>query len=177
VVHFLTDEDMLDGVAGEDGETTGGAAEIGGGGVALGFEPEVAELVGDDEGFVIGGSVLGVDENEREAAFGAVVGDAEGLGGFELVLKIGVIGELFEDLLVFEGGGDGFVGRETEEENGLGAGFFDFQAPEFEGTGEENGQQDGRHDTMVAVAYAPTVRIDRGQCGRDVVCPGEGERV
>lgn len=166
-LHFAADQDMLDDVAGVDGETGQGAGLKDGGGVAFGAEPRVAEFVGD-EGILVGppfGSAGAIKEDEVGLAIGTLVVDENPAHEDELADEV-----LLTEVLSEEGAGGCGIGEghlpaiggkpDFGDVDRGAAGGFDLSAPLLEGRRERKGQErepEG-HDL-----HCPTV----GKVGRE----------
>lgn len=166
-LHLAADQDMLNDVAGVDGETGQGAGLKDGGGVAFGAEPRVAEFVGD-EGILMGppfGAAGAIEENKVGLAIGALVVDQNAAHEDELADEV-----LLAEVLREEGAGGCGIGEghllaiggklDFCHVHGRTAGGFDVSAPLFKGRGERKGQErePEEHDL-----HCPTA----GMVGRD----------
>lgn len=131
-VHLFADEDVLNGITGIDIKAGRGARLIGGGGVALGLQMEVAKFMGDD-GFLVG---AGGDEafiQKDEEMFGladAAVEKAEGLGAGKLGAEAGVSQVGFGEIGAGGAGGQlHLVWLQAKELHGGAGGRGDFLLP------------------------------------------------
>lgn len=150
------EEDVLDDIAGVDGDAGAGAGVVGGRIEAEGGEPEVAEFVGDEGGEgVLGGLEAGeIEEDEAAVVAIALVAEGEGLGAGEGLGEVGA-GEIREEYVaVF--GGDGVAGDAEDFDAVEGAGF-DLGFPLLEEVGQGKGelegeQQGGEHALRFIIA-------------------------